>query len=224
MKPVLIEDIGMRYAKLDSKRKARYGKYYCHLCGNKFIALISNIKFGQTKSCGCYRNSLVANLNKKHGFSKTRIWSIWHGMRCRCLDKNDKNYGGRGISVCKEWENDFLVFYEWAKKNGYKGTLQIDRIDGNKHYSPSNCRFVTVSQNIHNIGLRTTNSSGYKGVTYSKDGKRKKRWMACITVNYKHYYLGRYSNKKDALMAYNKKAMELVGDCVWLSEIKDEDI
>ena len=64
----------------------------------------------------------------------------------RCYDKNQSHYhlyGGRGITICDEWTNNFpREFYEWAYENGYKKGLSIDRIDNNKGYTPYNCRFV----------------------------------------------------------------------------------
>lgn len=90
-----------------------------------------------------------------HGFSKTnpRLFGLWETMRTRCNNKNrDKymDYGGRGITVCDEWNNSAEAFCEWALSNGYKDGLQIDRIDNNKGYEPSNCRFVTPKQNSRN--------------------------------------------------------------------------
>lgn len=73
-------------------------------------------------------------------------------MRERCSNPNRKewhNYGGRGISVCGEWE-DFVVFRDWAQENGYADDLDLDRIDNDGDYEPENCRWVTRSENLRN--------------------------------------------------------------------------
>ena len=74
------------------------------------------------------------------------------------------NYGGRGIKVCEAWHN-YDVFAKWAYENGYKKELEIDRIDVNGDYEPSNCRFVTKTQNVRN--RRTTPMFVYKGTEKS---------------------------------------------------------
>jgi len=84
--------------------------------------------------------------------SKTRLYKTWQGMKQRCTNAKEQNYnfyGGRGISVCKSWQK-FAPFQKWALANGYTDELRIDRIDNNKGYCPSNCRFVTHSQNCRN--------------------------------------------------------------------------
>lgn len=91
----------------------------------------------------------------KHGLSNTRLHRIWHSMYCRCYYKSTnqyKNYGGRGIKVCEEWKHmqGFINFYNWAINNGYKETLTLDRIDNNKGYCPSNCRWITPKEQSNN--------------------------------------------------------------------------
>ena len=79
-------------------------------------------------------------------------------MKQRCNNPNTikyQNYGGRGIKVCKEWQNDFIAFYNWAIENGYDETKSrkeqsIDRINVNGNYEPNNCRWVTQSENCRN--------------------------------------------------------------------------
>lgn len=75
-----------------------------------------------------------------------RLYRIWHNMKSRCYCKSFsryKYYGGRGITVCEEWKNDFKAFRQWAIANGYQDDLQIDRIDNSGNYEPSNCRWVS---------------------------------------------------------------------------------
>ncbi len=75
-------------------------------------------------------------------------------MKQRCTNKNSscyKNYGGKGVYVCDEWKNSFVVFKEWAIKNGYQENLEIDRILSSGNYEPLNCRFITKSENVKNL-------------------------------------------------------------------------
>jgi len=86
-----------------------------------------------------------------HDNRQSQLYNTWLNMKKRCEYKNSKdwkNYGGRGIKMCKEWkdkENGFKNFAEWAKKNGYKKGMSIDRIDPNKGYNPDNCRWISDS-------------------------------------------------------------------------------
>lgn len=83
----------------------------------------------------------------------TKLSYLRYAMIQRCEDVNSAeyhNYGGRGIKVCPEWRNDVYAFINWAKANGYKEGLQIDRRDNDGDYTPENCRFVTPLVNSRN--------------------------------------------------------------------------
>lgn len=127
---------------------------------------------GNTKSCGCYKAEHTVEFNRrekaKHNGRRTRLYTIWHGMkqRCYCETCHDyKNYGERGIVICDEWKNDFSAFRDWALQNGYSEKLSIDRIDVNGNYCPENCRWVDCQTQNRN---RTTNAAVlYRGKEYT---------------------------------------------------------
>ena len=119
-------------------------------CGNEITARSNNLRRKLTQSCGCIRNKTSSENNKKHGMHGTNLYNRWKSMKGRCNDKNNPVYGGKGITVCEEWKNDFEAFYKWSIENGYSPELQIDRIDGNGNYEPNNCRWVTVKVNMEN--------------------------------------------------------------------------
>ena len=89
---------------------------------------------------------------KTHGQKGTKLYNTWRGMRNRTRNKSHrqyKDYGGRGIKVCDEW-NSFENFYKWAMENGYKEGLSIDRINNDKDYCPENCKFSTRIEQANN--------------------------------------------------------------------------
>jgi hypothetical protein len=99
---------------------------------------------------------------KSHGQSETRLYGIWQNMRARCFNKKDphyKNYGGRGITVCKEWE-DFETF-QYHMGMDYADGLTLDRIDNNDDYRAENCRWRTPEfQSKHKRNIKYIDISG----------------------------------------------------------------
>lgn len=136
--------------------------------GKEKIARSSDLKMGRINSCGCLYKISNKGRNVSHQMTHTRIYNIYQGMKNRCYTKSNieyKNYGGRKISVCKEWLEDFTNFYNWAMKNGYKDNLTIDRINVNKNYEPTNCRWVTMKVQQNN--RRDNRKVLYKGKKYT---------------------------------------------------------
>lgn len=153
-----------------SQTKKRVGKMWeCRCdCGRTVLLPTSKIASGHAEMCP--ECSLKGNRERsakqltKHGEGKTRLHSIWMAMISRCKFKGDTNYryyGLKGITVCQEWESDFVRFKEWAESNGYRNNLTIDRIDSEKGYYPENCRWVPMTvQNINKAGTRLITVNG----------------------------------------------------------------
>jgi len=89
---------------------------------------------------------------------KERLYAVWQGMKRRCNNPSNNSfndYGGRGISVCEEWENNYECFKTWALSNGYDPTAKqwectLDRIDNDGNYEPNNCRWVPLITQANN--------------------------------------------------------------------------
>lgn len=131
----------------DSKKT--YWECQCE-CGDIKVSRSDSLKNKITTHCGCKDNS-----SKKHGMTNTRLFNIWSGMRDRCNNQNSKSYkdyGDRGVKICREWsgENGFINFYNWSINNGYEKDLTIDRIDVNGNYEPNNCRWVDMKTQCNN--------------------------------------------------------------------------
>jgi hypothetical protein len=121
-------------------------------CGNKTEVSTNDIKNGYIKSCGCLKGKNQFE-NPKHLYQKHyHLYQRWKGIKKRCYNPNYESYdiyGDRGIKVCDAWQ-EFESFLEWSLENGFNKSLQIDRIDSNGDYEPSNCRWVTPKENSNN--------------------------------------------------------------------------
>lgn len=136
----------------------------------------------------------------KHGLTNTRVYKIWEKMKYRCYNKNADNYkyyGAKGVVICDSWKNNPKAFCDWALANGYTDHLTIDRIDGNKEYSPDNCRWVSHRTNC----LNRRTSSKTPGCYYDK---KNKHWYSQIHINNKTYYLGDFNTPEEATRCYQR--------------------
>ena len=179
--------IGKRFGRLvvlnldhvSEKNHNSWWKCRCD-CGREVVVYRGSLTSGDSISCGCYHREHVRDFPKTHGMSSTPLYSTWSGMVQRCTNQNAKNYeryGGRGVTVCSEWENDFKNFHDWAVMHGYEQGLTIDRKDNDLGYSPDNCRWVDriTQQN---------NTRRNKLVTFNGETRSIAEWSRILGINH----------------------------------------
>jgi len=120
-------------------------------CGRKKSFRTDNLRSGGTRSCGCLRNEVTSLVNTKHGRWKTREYRCWYNIRSRCYYPGNHSFhysGGRCTVMCPHSNDSFLKFYE--DMGPCPKGFQIDRIDNNGNYTPSNCRWTDILTNSNN--------------------------------------------------------------------------
>lgn len=158
-------------------RKKNQTYWLCEcICGNKKYFFQGNLIKGMSKSCGCltYCNRKRKKTKK---YSDSKLKRTLSQMKQRCYNPkntNYKNYGARGIKICKEWLENSDNFYKWSRENGYNPSFNtfectIDRINVNDDYSPSNCRWVSMKVQQNN---RTNN----RKITLNGTTKTASQW------------------------------------------------
>lgn len=158
-------------------------------CGNDVFIRGTYLKNGSVKSCGCLNKDKLREMLTIHGESKARLYKIWVGIKERCFNENDscyKNYGGRGITMCDEWKNNYMLFRNWSYANGYcedinKESYSIDRIDNNGNYCPDNCRWVGIK--IQQNNTRHNHCIEYDGQMHTIS-----EWADIYGIEYKLFY------------------------------------
>jgi len=141
----------------------------------------------------------------KHGGCDTRLYRIWVNMKARCNNPNRdayKNYGGRGVRVCEQWNHDFVAFRDWAVTNGYTDELTIEREDNDSDYEPSNCTWIPRGEQTYNR-RSLPSRSGYYGVKFVKRNTLRP-WVATLDK----VHLGSYATPEEAHEAIERAKNE----------------
>ena len=150
-----------RWTAGDEAGRDRYGAVLIActcVCGREREVKASSLRRGDSTSCGC----ASADANVTHGMSKSPLYGVWRGMHERTGNPAHAewpNYGGRGIAVCDRWKRFELFAADMA--SGYRKGVQLDRIDNDGDYSPSNCRWVSHQANQRN--KRTNHRIEWRG-------------------------------------------------------------
>ena len=145
------------------------GMYKC-ICGTIKELKKWDVEKGKTCSCGCYLKERRIAIHTKHGLARHPLYNTWKSMIDRCHNPKNKqypDYGARGVTVCEEWRNDFMSYYNWAMSNGWEQGLHIDKDmkgDG-LFYSPETC--CCISRDDNNNKRRSSRMVIYDNKQYN---------------------------------------------------------
>jgi hypothetical protein len=146
-------------------------------CGGEAVVSGSNLRTGNTTSCGCFRLEQLRKKATRHGKRHTRVYTIWLNMVQRCtnpLNTSFADYGGRSINVCPEWRN-FQQFY--ADMGDPPDGTSLDRIDVNGDYCKANCQWATKD-------IQSRNTRANRRVTYQGSTKTLIEWSEDLGIDY----------------------------------------
>lgn len=144
-------------------------------CGTQSVEGVSNIKSGRAQSCGCDIPFRIARSHRTHGYTVNRmvhpIYNSWSTMLTRCTNANNpsfKNYGGRGIRVCRRWMKFKNFESDMASSWFHKATLE--RKNNNGNYTKRNCCWITK-------GKQTLNTRRARKITFNGQTLNLQTWM-----------------------------------------------
>lgn len=178
-------------------------------CSKEFIVDYSNAKRIKQKCCS---HSCNKRLNEvfEGGNEKHPLYTRWLAMKQRCLNPNSesyKNYGARGITIAGEFKDSFENYANYLMSlpdcpSSFPSNKDVDRIDNDKGYERGNLRWISKSINTLNQRMKTSKyASKYTGVNWSITNNA---WLARITYEGKHTYLGYFDNQEAAVTARNE--------------------
>lgn len=156
---------GVRFGRLVAQTYSAPSHWDCVCdCGEYRRVYVGSLRRGTTNSCGCYQKDRASAANTTHGFRQSRAYTAWVNMRRRCSAEAGKDrawYFDKGIAVCKRW----LKFENFLADMGEPPVgLSLDRKDGNKGYSKSNCRWATPQRQSHNSKVTKLTDSDVRSI------------------------------------------------------------
>lgn len=157
--------------------------WHCRcICGKETIVTGAHLRSGHTTSCGCYQSDITTERSTSHGMSRTKEYQVWCSMNERCRNPNNRHYrdyGGRGIVVCEEWKEDFVVFHDYMGDLPFKGAT-VDRINNELGYFPGNVKWSTQTEQARN--RRNNTMLTYNGKTQSMSAWAEEAGMGHSTI------------------------------------------
>lgn len=170
------------YAGIFTENDGRHCSYWncaCD-CGSPVRVKAERLFSGGRQSCGCLRTESLRKIATKHGYYKYPEYGIYRGMIRRCFKKDDaayKYYGGRGVTVFKDWVDSFELWFSYIGPRP-SITHSIDRFPNNNgNYEPGNVRWATKHQ--QSVNRRDTKLYTYNGKTQCV-----KEWADEYGINY----------------------------------------
>jgi hypothetical protein len=189
MRGVLSDLSGQTFGRLKVERRSdasidAHASWECTcVCGNTITVVSRALKARQTVSCGCYRADRCGDMARTHGRCKTPEFRSWSSMITRCYNRKTpgwKNYGGRGIRVCRRWRGR-KGFSRFLKDMGQRSPgLTLDRKRFNGNYTPKNCRWATSLTQVRN--RRTNRRITFGGQTLTVQEWSEKTGILSCTI------------------------------------------